>query len=318
VFSIGRGRHQSIRRALSNYESPAPKAIFIAGLTHSGSTLLDLVLGSQGRLIGIGEVAPLLHPSSPKLQEADRRCSCGENLSTCVYWGEVLRSLQSRNLTSWLDRYRHAYDVFYSVFGNETILVDSSKSLRSLRLVASMNLPQLRVIHLTRDVRSWTVSRLDVDRRRKMYAVRDLYRIHGLKAWRPILMRGPSARFMVWYYGNRRIAEFIEGLDVRTCAVSYEELALDTSNATDRLLNFVGEEVAATETIGSSKSHIALGNSMRLKPERREIRYDIKWLYRREWQIPTLIFPHIMNYNMRTTYLALRSDPTLLRGASAR
>ncbi len=283
-------------------------AIFIAGLTHSGSTLLDFMLGSQDRLIGLGEVAPLLNPDSAKLYEGDRQCSCGSLLADCPYWGALLRSLKKRELHSWPERYHRAYEVFFEVFGSDAIPVDSSKSLRSLRLVAEMKDLHLHVVHLIRDVRGWTVSHLDIEQRSSNNTLRARYRREGRRAWRSFLLSGAAGRFLVWYHGNRRITKYLQENGIDTCCISYEELVLDTARATDRLHRFANGGGTTSESIESSKSHIALGNRIRLQPERREIRYDPRWLYRSDWMLPAAIFPHIMKYNSEVTYVGLRPD----------
>ncbi|HEV2125986.1 MAG TPA: hypothetical protein VGW38_24790 [Chloroflexota bacterium] len=61
------------------------RLVLVAGLTHSGSTVLDLLLGSHPRLVGMGEVMPLLRPGNPMLDEPDRVCSCGEPLESCPF-----------------------------------------------------------------------------------------------------------------------------------------------------------------------------------------------------------------------------------------
>ena len=47
------------------------RVVFIAGLEHSGSTLLDLLLGGHRQLVGLGELFHLLRERSGHLQNPE-------------------------------------------------------------------------------------------------------------------------------------------------------------------------------------------------------------------------------------------------------
>ncbi|MCB8920918.1 MAG: sulfotransferase [Ardenticatenaceae bacterium] len=57
--------------------------IYIAGASHSGSTLLDLLLGNHSAISGMGEIHRL------SLQPETRLCSCGETINNCPYWNKI-------------------------------------------------------------------------------------------------------------------------------------------------------------------------------------------------------------------------------------
>lgn len=280
------------------------RLVFVAGLTHSGSTVLDLLLGSHPRLVGLGEVVPLLRPGNAMLDEPDRVCSCGEPLETCVFWSAARAELRRLQDATVPQRYRRLLDVFAELFGRDRIPVDSSKSLGALHMAASVPELQVEVLHLIRDVRSWTISRLDTDVRRGDFTLRDLYRKHGSDAWRPLVLRSSYARFLVWYRGNRRIQKFLAERNLPVLQVGYEEFALSPGTPTSEIWRFLGVDSIPTPTeVSGSKSHIALGNRMRLQPERQiSISYDSRWFYRTEWVLPSVLLPHIMRYNRLNVY----------------
>lgn len=280
------------------------KTIFVAGLTHSGSTILDFLLGAQSTLIGLGEVIPLLDPRTRKLEDHDRLCSCGRPVLSCVYWGEVHKQLSYLKSGDVRHRYSLALRVFNDVFGPTAVAVDSSKSLSALRIAAAAHPDGLRVIHIVRDVRSWTVSRVDVDVRLGRYALRDLYARHGIAAWKPFLARNPYARFLVWYLGNRRLERFLSQSGVPALQVSYEDMCFREQSFATELCSFVGlRKQDANPDLATSRSHIALGNRVRLqRASRGSIRYDTRWFHRTDWHGPSLLFPHVMRYNRTTVY----------------
>lgn len=59
--------------------------VYILGRGHSGSTLLDLCLGGLAEVESVGEIATLAGAF-----RRDDACTCGERLSRCPYWREVL------------------------------------------------------------------------------------------------------------------------------------------------------------------------------------------------------------------------------------
>ena len=61
--------------------------IYIAGPSHCGSTLLDLMLGSASGVWTLGEAQVL-----PVLANEDTRpCGCGRRIHECDFWGPVLK-----------------------------------------------------------------------------------------------------------------------------------------------------------------------------------------------------------------------------------
>ena len=58
--------------------------IYIISHGHSGSTILDLILGQQYSIESVGELIRF-----NKELAWDGNCSCGKKLSECDYWGSV-------------------------------------------------------------------------------------------------------------------------------------------------------------------------------------------------------------------------------------
>lgn len=68
--------------------------IYITGSGHSGSTLLDRLLGSHPDIAALGEV----HRFSLGLHREEQpfRCDCGEVIGRCSFWSEVFSRLAAR------------------------------------------------------------------------------------------------------------------------------------------------------------------------------------------------------------------------------
>jgi hypothetical protein len=80
--------------------SDAPTVVYIASAGHSGSTLLDLVLGNHPSAVSLGEVYHLPEDRSGE------QCACGAEVMACEFWTEVMRRLArstGRELQDWSD-----------------------------------------------------------------------------------------------------------------------------------------------------------------------------------------------------------------------
>lgn len=70
--------------------------IYIMGRGHSGSTVLDILLGSSPAIESVGEVVS-------GLSRFDReRCACGAAMASCAFWGEVRSRVEAQGV-SWAE-----------------------------------------------------------------------------------------------------------------------------------------------------------------------------------------------------------------------
>lgn len=67
------------------------KYIYICAAGHSGSTLLDRLLGSHANIESLGEISHL-----PKNIALNTLCTCGEPVKECAVWGKILRIIGDR------------------------------------------------------------------------------------------------------------------------------------------------------------------------------------------------------------------------------
>lgn len=156
-----------------------PTVLYIAGYGRSGSTVLDVVLGSSDRVVSAGELVYL----GQEWQHQNRTCACGTDYRHCPFWKgmfstpeeveewkRVARRVEYRNslfhlLTDSIpDRDRQAYRreirAHFSHIaerGSASVVVESSKSARhaagrfwALRNIAGLD---VKVLHLVRDGR---------------------------------------------------------------------------------------------------------------------------------------------------------------------
>jgi hypothetical protein len=162
------------------------KVIYIMGYGHSGSTLLDILLGSHDHIISVGEMVHY----DPISSGGHDLCSCGEKHSQCPYWVEISKHFKSfvpdaktfsptllkkkfnnwRSLICWIrllrqikkpsqeyrEYCRHLIALFNAIskYNRRSIIVDSSKiPCRAATLAGLKDAIDLRIIHLVRDGR---------------------------------------------------------------------------------------------------------------------------------------------------------------------
>jgi hypothetical protein len=141
-----------------------PRIVYVASVAHSGSTLLDLVLGSHSQLESCGELKVLSSARQAKRERVlSDRCVCGAPTKlACDVWREVDRRLaasigcglhqidvEARDDATFVLHNRALFDALAEV-GGAPWLVDSSKSVRRLARLLVCGEFDVRPLHLTR------------------------------------------------------------------------------------------------------------------------------------------------------------------------
>ena len=258
------------------------KIIYIVGLSHSGSTILDMLLTTAGKAVGLGQVWTVLREDPAHTRT--RICSCGASAPECEVWGAVLERLaRLPDDAVQRDRYQVVLDVVGGLYGEEVAVVDSSKHADYLAVLSEIPGVDLAVLHNMKDVRPFTISTLDNLARKGQG--------HPL----------PEKVFYQWYRDNRASYALAEKLIGRApVRVMYEGLCLSTEAVTGRLAESLGADyIDIGATLNHGRTHIIAGNRLRL-PESgkaKQLAYDYRWMVRSEWLRPYLLLPMVRKYN---------------------
>lgn len=163
----------------------APRIVYVASVTHSGSTLVDLVLGAHSQLESLGELKVLSRARNDKRERVlAGRCTCGaDSKETCTFWRGVdarLRQevgcglhdvdLDAPDEPTFRSHNRALFAAASAVSGAAWI-VDSSKSPRRLRRLLATGF-DVRPIHLTRSPYGVTYSHIKKGRSTTQGALR--------------------------------------------------------------------------------------------------------------------------------------------------
>ena len=262
------------------------RIILIAGIGHSGSTLLDMALGCHPRIIGLGEVSKVLRTPLDELRGIRYRqgmCSCGVVARECPFWSTLLNWLEDNPALSLEQKYARVLEHFQQTYGPDTHLLDSSKTVRPYQAWLN-NQHELRAIHLTRDVRSWIDSRLRGNDPRDKGGTLRL-----------------SAR---WWRGNRRTERFLAHHRINTFNLGYEELATRPSAMLEKLCQWLELDFdPAMLTPSSTGSHIIRGNAARQERSRvAAIRYDARWMTSSRLMLQSTLLLPLAARNRRLVY----------------
>lgn len=275
------------------------RVVYIGGYGHSGSTLLNIMLGQAPEIMGAGELFRLAGAAWPR----EEFCSCGEALPRCPVWcaivdhwtahvgGDALARyhrlqracerwpMPPRHSTLWQDYAGHTLGLFAAIgtVTRRSIVVDSSKVPGRAQALARVHGVDLRLIHLVRDGRgvAWSM--------RRRIARDPRAGVQAGKRERSVLRTA-----LMWMGTNLFVERTAQLLGTeRALRVTYEDLAGDPAATLRRLepllaadLSSLSRMVAEGEPLAAG--HVMAGNRLRMHGALR-LRPDLEW----QGQLPT-------------------------------
>ncbi|MGD9509620.1 MAG: sulfotransferase [Geminicoccaceae bacterium] len=269
------------------------RVVYIGGYGHSGSTLLNIMLGQAPGIMGAGELFRLAGAAWSR----EEFCSCGVALPRCPTWNGIVdhwtahvggdavaryHRLQRacerwpipvRENGLWQDYAGHTIGLFTAirdVTGCATI-VDSSKIPARARALAQVSGLDLRLVHLVRDGRgvAWSM-------RRRM-APDPRAGIQAGKRERSVIRTA-----LMWMWTNLMVERIARALaPERAVRVTYEALAEDPATTLERLGSAIGADLSAVSRMLSqgaplAPGHVMAGNRLRMHDALR-LRPDLEW-----------------------------------------
>lgn len=283
------------------------KYIYICAAGHSGSTLLDLLLGSHSRIASLGEIDHL-----SKNLALNSPCSCGEPVRECKFWKTVLTNLSVRLKT---DVYGNPYDLVLG-YPRASRLIDpkhqTTSYLLKRRFLLGLYYAMLRFRPLTPNFLGYPIDKsarttlelfevvrssfdLDavVDSSKSYLRAISLYRANPENVrilllsrdgrgvlWSNLKRSVPAKQAIAeWRNQYRRALPLFEKHIPQSAVlqVKYEDLTQDPTRELDRICRFIGQKFEK-EMLNYSVAdhHITNGNDIRMSPQR-EIRPDTEW-----------------------------------------
>lgn len=272
------------------------KIIYVTGYGRSGSTLLDMMLGSQPGVFGAGEMSTICRHVWPN----DEFCACHQRVRACPLWSEIMaewqeggidtaaharlqqqiepviaprRTLGGATAKRYSDETLALFRITAAQIGR-SVLVDSSKSPgRALALAAGAAAAGIdfRAIHLVRDPRAVAFSMSKPMKIDTQAGVQKQIRAHP--AWRTALR---------WNYVNAGADALMRRLPAdHGIRVRYEDLVAQPADTITRIgvamgldLDALGADIAAGGPIAAE--HQVAGSRIRMSGPM-ALKADLRW-----------------------------------------
>jgi hypothetical protein len=255
--------------------------IYITGRGHSGSTILDLLLGNSENIESVGELLS-------GMGRPDDDCSCGYKIASCPFWSEVRKNTMEKfnDKINWneivelshyfghitrlpllifgvrRDKERICQQYTYSLFeviaeiSKKRIIVDSSKEItRGYFLVK--NFSNVKLIHLIRNGEEILASQLYRMKERGSY--RFLRRNLPAKYFHGLFM---FLTTVTWVIGNL-IIEIIRLFNRdKLLRVRYEDLCSSPDDELRRIGKFMNCEMESVIEKIKNRQKISIGHNI--------------------------------------------------------
>lgn len=278
------------------------QVLFIGGLGRSGSTIFELSLGTDSRVVSLGEVIHLWE----RCLVDNELCGCGVPFYDCLFWRNVgdlafggwhrvdpervlgLRRRIDRTVRvpqliarrasgAWrrdVEEYASYYYKIYSAAATITerrVVVDSSKQASTPYVLRHATRFDLSVVHCVRDPRavaySWSKRVLRPEA------------ASGKRAH--MAQYSPSVTAMKWMQHNL-VIEGLPAVGIPVHRVRYEDWVRAPAATMEDVLEFSGlrrveNPNVARGWIDLPENHTCSGNPMRFSQGRTTIRHDEKW-----------------------------------------
>ncbi|GAB1259770.1 sulfotransferase family protein [Aurantivibrio plasticivorans] len=315
---------------------PKPTLLYIVGMGHSGSTLLELLLNRVDNVASMGEIS--LFSLQLYRDEKTRwvgQCSCGQRPNRCPRWGSVIKAINEKNQTDLM-----ASPFSWTVsdlgleeeFGKQKLFTYFKyKATRFLRSSAYKNRSRLRVVF---DL--FTRSRIErrddlidfyaedagvdfvVDASKDPIEMRDIVEFSRLNpkvifltrnpmglAWSSLRNKNQSVDVTAktWVRLNERILDLLNDVPKsQWIHVEYEELCRDPELVLEKVAEFAGVSPFRLTTPDDEflKRHTIAGNKHRFK-KLAEVREDLEWKEKltleQQKRVKTIVDPLFIRLN---------------------
>ncbi len=229
--------------------------LYVAGYGRSGSTLLDMILGSSQTRFSAGEAVHILRELA-----VEGECACGVRLDLCPEWTPVLEHLGWRDPSSGRLRLPKSvspgtlHQAILESTGRVTSIDSSKTSVRAgytwLRDLLASGL-DVRVVHLVRHP-------LSVMRSCAAGSNRSLADGGSAPPSRLRMLRG----MVGWYFANLLVERAVRRAGASLVVIRFEDLTTDPVRVVGALLSGWGLDADATTSLLRSGDRIPSGHGV--------------------------------------------------------
>ena len=275
----------------------SPRLLYITYSSHSGSTLLSLLLNTHPDIMAIG------HMTGWRFSEGENfRCSCGEPLDRCPFYRGVAEAFGSAGLSFDVRDFGTDYKLSDRIrlnrylVGNLPVFAGAGLEQVRDRLLAlvptySAMIKRTDLANLTfvETAQAYSGAQVIVDKSTRSHRVRFLSKVRGLRfsaihliqdprsvIYSDIVGRNWSAARGIdnWLSRNRLIFRNLTDVP-RKMTVYYEDLTDQTDEALSAIHRFIGLDPRPFPGDFKVDEHHVLGNEMRHGSSK--IEKDLRW-----------------------------------------
>lgn len=267
------------------------KIVYVAALSHSGSTLLGLLLGNHPSAVCLGEV----HPALTRGRGQSDTCTCGAAIERCPVWGPADGHPVAESGPAYATAYRALVERAAAERGPAARILDVSKRPAGLQPLLESWAGDVQVIWLLKDIRSFVYSQLQRSGRPA------LMRKDG---WRRLYTTTVLFNILQWRVGNGRIKALLRERQVPFFQLGYEELCFRPETMLRKVCEFLGLPFdAAVLRPDPARGHLVRGNRVRQDPSRLgAVAYDAAWMRSARLAWWSDCMAPLMGWNAREVY----------------
>lgn len=275
--------------------------VYIASVGYSGSTLLDMTLGSNKKIAGLGEAYLLSHYA-----RRDNQCTCGQTVSNCNFWSSVENELQkkygahtdlknfdlaSEGISQSIFRKIPSLADIGLVIGNEhlwALLCKISRSPQVFRQAARNSIEIFEIaariaeaefiVDSSKYALPLKARYMELKERMKViFLVRDGRGVcKSLMKRQDLTMEEAAKKWNRFNWNLRLVLKTIPNDQIYL--LKYEDFCKDTNKQLALIGNFIGsDEKLAIHPLEKELSHDIGGNPMRFRRAEKEIALDESW-----------------------------------------
>jgi hypothetical protein len=277
------------------------KVAYIASVGYSGSTLLDMILGSQQEITALGEVALL-----SRYSKENAYCTCGERIKNCRFWNNVeneLKSVYGDNFS--LDNFELSPEkvkqtIFRKlptitdlslVIGNSTIWKLAYTFHHHSRLFRLASLNALDIYEIACKIDQ---SNIIIDSSKYAIPLKSIYMeiknklrvIYLVRDGRAVCKSLMNRQGLTIEQAAKKWARYNQNINLVNMSIpqsqiyhlTYERLCLDTDSVLSDLTSFLGtKEPIKLKPLIKEFFHDIGGNPMRYRRAETAIKYNDDW-----------------------------------------
>ena len=259
--------------------------VYIISPEFSGSTVTSTLLSSIPNYVSVGETTNTFNRNNSDTLDG-RPCSCGHLGEECILWSKILKTTKNLDKLKSIERYEILDNELEKIYGDKYSLIDISKRIDTLLLLNSRYKRKIKVIFLTRDLRSYLHGRLEKPSKLGLQRFGTLLNL--LPLW--------FGETINWLYRTGRIYICLRYYKIENLRIGFEEISKHSEIASKIIIKYLQQDNMKIDfSLKVSEHHILNGNRIFIDDKISSgFKYNDKWRMRK-WPFLCLVTLKILS-----------------------